>query len=253
MRRNIRIPVFLFLCSLLTVSVHAQSQFPGDALHQPFSELLVDHVTAGQVDYTGIKADPRFSLYLGALKNANPVELASNAEKLAFWINAYNALAIKGIIDGLSPSSFFGRISYFKTSDYDVGGQTINLYDLERDIIIPFNEPRIHFAIVCASYSCPKLRTEAYLAASLEEQLEDNAIDFLNDPLKNNFDAAKKRANLSKIFDWFEKDFEQHSGSVQNYVAHFLTDETHKQALENEKYKVKHLKYQWTLNGLLAN
>ncbi len=244
----------LFLVLYLSLGVTtAQAQFESDTLHSLFNGILMDNVSNGSVNYAGIKNDIRFGKYLKALNQADPDTLETRAEKLAFWINAYNALAIKGILDGLSPSSFFGRITYFKTTDYEVGGQTVNLYDLERDIIIPFNESRIHFAIVCASYSCPKLRSEAYLAATLENQLENNAIDFINDPLKNEFDAGKKRARLSKIFDWFEKDFKQHSGSVQKYVANFVKDEVHKEALLREKYRVKHLKYQWTLNGTPAN
>ena len=121
----------MFLCSALTVTAHAQTQFPGDALHKPFSEPLMEHIADGHVNYTGIKADPRFSHYLDALKSAKPTDMVSDAEKLAFWINAYNALAIKGIIDGLSPSSLLGRFSYFKFSDYEVGGQVIKLYNLD--------------------------------------------------------------------------------------------------------------------------
>jgi hypothetical protein len=199
---------FYLMCILslgFSSSLMAEDQMASDLLHEPFSQLLQETVNNGHVDYTAIKNDPRLENYLNELKQARPENYATQAEQLAFWINAYNALALKGIIDGLSPSSFFGRVSYFKTTDYEVAGRTINLYDLERDIIIPFNEPRIHFAIVCASYSCPKLRSEAYFSNTLENQLQENAVDFLNDPLKNNFDVKKKRANLSKIFDWFQK------------------------------------------------
>ncbi|NKB36101.1 MAG: DUF547 domain-containing protein [Gammaproteobacteria bacterium] len=253
MRKFIPFSLFCILSLGFSSSLIAESPLASDQLHEPFSQLLAETVDNGHVDYSKIKGDVRFGNYLKALQQTRPENYATQEEKLAFWINAYNALAIKGIIDGLSPSSFFGRVSYFKTTDYEVAGKSINLYDLERDIIIPFDEPRIHFAIVCASYSCPKLRAEAYLADTLEAQLEDNAIDFLNDPVKNSFDVKKKRANLSKIFDWFEKDFKSHSGSVQKYVAQFVKDNGIKSALMNEDYKVKHLKYQWTLNGSLDN
>ena len=239
--------LFYLLLLMAPASVFANS----DALHDPFDQILQAAVDNGHVNYTLIKNDPRFQSYLDALKQARPEDFSNRAEKLAFWINAYNALAIKGIIDGLSPSSFIGRISYFKTTDFEVAGRRINLYDLERDIIIPFDEPRIHFAIVCASFSCPKLRSEAYLASKLEQQLQENTLDFLNDPTKNSFDLKKKRANLSKIFDWFKKDFKKHSGSVQKYVANYVNDSELRQALMSEKFRIKHLKYQWTLNGSL--
>jgi Protein of unknown function, DUF547 len=250
---NIKIAFSFFLFLGISTTLFAQSEIESDVLHSPFSEILMANVINGKVNYAGIKNDPRFTEYLDALKQARPDIYSTKEEKLAFWINAYNALAIKGILDGLSPSSFFGRISYFKTTEYEVAGRSINLYDLEREVIIPFNEPRIHFAIVCASFSCPNLRSEAYLAATLDQQLEDNALDFINDASKNEFDAGEKKARLSKIFDWFEKDFKKHSGSVQKYVARFVKDPSHNQALLQEAYRVKHLKYNWSLNGTPAD
>ena len=239
------------LMLVLPTGVTADNNPQADNLHQAFDQVLKAAVDDGHVNYTLIKKDPRFKSYLQALKQARPENFNGEAEQLAFWINAYNALAIKGIIDGLSPSSFIGRISYFKTTEFEVAGREINLYDLERDIIIPFSEPRIHFAIVCASFSCPKLRPEAYTASKLEQQLQENTLDFLNDPTKNNFDLKKKRANLSKIFDWFKKDFKKHSGTVQKYVANYVNDPELREALMTEKFRIKHLKYQWTLNGSL--
>jgi hypothetical protein len=159
----------LFLCFALTVTVHAQTQCPSDALHEPFSELLMGHIADGHVNYTGIKADPRFSLYLNALKSSKPTDMVSDAEKLAFWINAYNALAIKGIIDGLSPSSLLGRFSYFKSSDYEVGGQVISLHDLERDIIII--NLILKFRLKQATHS---VKEQAELRSKKNEEREDN-------------------------------------------------------------------------------
>ena len=144
-----------------------------DSLHTLFDHVLRAHIKNGHVNYNGIKSDKRFVQYLNVLANNNPDTFSTKEEKLAFWINAYNAFAIKGIIDGRSPDSFFGRIGYFTLADYTVGGRTLDLYDLERDIIIPFNEPRIHFAIVCASQSCPALQSEAYLPDDLYQRLED--------------------------------------------------------------------------------
>jgi hypothetical protein len=238
---------------VFTTKLSAETQFESDGLHSAFTEVLRIHVKNGHVDYAGIKSNSLFEDYLVALKQTDSSALRTKEETLAFWINAYNALAIKGIIDGLSPSSFFGRINYFKSTDYEVGGKTINLYDLEHDIIIPLDEPRIHFAIVCASFSCPKLRSEAYLAANLEHQLSDNTIDFVNDPSKNEFNADKKQARVSKIFDWFEKDFKNASGSVQEFIAQFVNDTSHKTALAEKQYRIKYLKYKWSLNGAPAS
>ncbi len=219
------------------------------ALHQLFDGVLQDYVADGRVDYPAIAEDDRFAAYLRWLQS-NPADNASREQELAYWINAYNALAIKGIIDGKSPSSFFGRVGYFKTTKYEVGGKRINLYDLEREVLIPFGEPRIHFAIVCASASCPQLRSEAYTAAKLGQQLEDGATQFINHSTRNRFDRENKTAYLSMIFSWFDSDFEQHSGSVQRYVARYVDDPAVAAELAANRYTIEHLKYDWSLNGV---
>ena len=235
----------LLLGLVVTTSVVASTS----GLHQRFDEVLATYVSNGSVNYAGIASDPRLNEYLNRLATTDPQQLSDPKERLAYWINAYNAFAIKGIIDGGSPSSFFGRIGYFKNRTYRAGGEDINLYDLERDVLIPMNEPRIHFAIVCASMSCPLLISEAYTAEKLDQQLETNAREFINDERKNRFDRQAKVAHLSKIFDWFDKDFEKHSGSVLRYVAQYVDDPELAAALERGDYRVKHLPYDWSLNG----
>lgn len=219
-------------------------------LAQPFDDILHSYVTDGQVNYLGIVADPRFNIYLEQLKQTDAETLSSRADKLAFWINAYNALAIKGILDGYSPSTFFGKVRFFYSNKYLVGEKYTNLYDLEHKILIPLKEPRIHFSIVCASQSCPKLRSEAYTVERLEQQLEDNARQFINDTERNRFDRKKKTAYLSKIFDWFEEDFTAHSGSVLKYAAHYVKDPELARELEAGGYIIKYLTYDWSLNGV---
>ena len=216
--------------------------------HQLFDQILKAHVSDGKVDYTAIKADSRFQDYLDYLADTDPETFATREEKLAFWINAYNALAIKGILDGLSPDGFISRISYFK-SDHALAGRKIDLYDLERKIIIPFGEPRIHFAIVCASSSCPTLTTEAYTAGNLERQLDKNTRAFINDNAKNRFDKNNKVGRISKIFDWFSEDFEAHSKTVQQYLAKYIGDPAIAESLLKDEYKLRFLEYDWMLNG----
>ena len=215
-----------------------------------FAGLLRDHVSAaGAVNYPGIKADPRLAEYLDYLAAADPDAFATDQERLAFWINAYNALAIKGILDGLSPDGLFARVIFFRTTDYTLAGRQINLYDLERDIIIPFNEPRIHFAINCASASCPILGAAPYVADQLEPQLEAATRAFINDPAKNRFDLAANTASISKIFDWFQADFERAAGSVQKYLASYVADSEAALHLARDGFEVSYLDYDWSLNG----
>ncbi len=130
-----------------------------------------------------------------------------------------------------------------------MGGERIDLYDLEREIILPLGEPRIHFAIVCASFSRPPLRPEAYPAERLPAQLEANTRRFINDPTRNRFDRNEKIAYLSKIFDWFPEDFERQAGSVLGFVAGYVNDPELAAALASGEYRIEYLKYDWSLNG----
>lgn len=221
--------------------------------HQAFDQVLRIHVVDGIVDYPAIAVDPHFTDYINQLSHANLDQLTMHKEELAFWINAYNALVIKGILDGYSPSTFFGRVRFFKMQKYKVGGAEVDLYYLEHGILIPLKDSRIHFTIVCASSSCPKLRSEAFSIDLLEMQLEQNAKEFINDSTRNRFDREQKVAYLSKIFDWFESDFKRDAGSVQAYLARYVDDPKLAQELESGLYRVKFLDYDWRLNGTPPN
>lgn len=238
----IRNATVLLIMLFFTPSLYADSD------HSLFNRIVKEHVKDGVVDYPAIASNPSFEQYIQELKQ--PLSSSDRNEQLSFWINAYNAFAIKGIIEGRSPSTFFGRIGYFKTAKYTIGGEKMNLFDLERKVIIPFGEPRIHFAINCASGSCPKLISEVYRADLLDTQLDQVTKAFLADTARNNFDRQNKVAHLSKIFDWFEKDFKQHSGSVQKYIAQYVNDPELAEELSNEQYTIKYLPYDWRLNGI---
>ena len=233
-------------CALLgaAFSADATKSIGSDALHSGFDDLLSAHSTDGHVDYDGIADSQAFVDYLTTLGTTDLEALSGEKEVLAYWINAYNAFAIKGIIDGHSPSSLFGRIRYFKNQTYLAANENIDLYALEREVLIPLGEPGIHFAIVCALASCPKLDSEVYTAANLERQLEENS--------RNWFDVDKKTAHISKIFDWFEQDFVDDAGSVQRYLARHVDDPKLADALETDEYRIKYLPYEWSLNGTLT-
>ena len=223
---------------------------PDQYSHRHFDDVLHDHVKDGVVDYPAIADDIRFPAYVAQLDHIDPNAFTTKEERLAFWINAYNAFAIQGILDGLSPETLWGRYQYFLARKYRVGGVEVNLYDLERAILIrDFREPRIHFAIVCASRSCPKMRSEAYQASRLHEQLDDQARAFINDTSKNRFDRAERVARLSKIFDWFDDAFIAHSGSLIEYVRRYVADADLQQELDPHRYSVRFMDYDWKLNG----
>jgi len=244
--------MFLTACSTIPQTFTPSEPIPaGDFSHRAFDEVLHAHVTDGVVDYPGIATDMRFCGYLAQLDRVDPNSLPTREERLAFWINTYNALAINGILDGLSPRTKFGQYRYFIVKRHRVGGAMINLYDLEGKLLIPeFQETRIHFVIVCASMSCPKLQSLAYTADKLDLQLEDGAREYINDPSRNRFDRERKIAYLSRIFKWFRDDFEADAGSLLGYVKRYVADADLARELELVPYRVEFLEYDWNLNGI---
>jgi hypothetical protein len=223
---------------------------PATFTHHTLHEVLARHVTDGVVNYQALATDQSFSTYLTDLAHIAPQQLPTPNHRLAFWINAYNAFAIQGILNGFSPSTFSGRYTYFIGQDYIIGDEPINLYDLEQKILIPgFREPRIHFAIVCASQSCPKLQSWAYTPEQIDQQLTFSAQQFINDPSRNRFDQQQKIAYLSQIFDWFQDDFTNHSGSLLAYIAQFVTNQALAEDLRHTPYAIEFLDYDWALNG----
>ena len=214
--------------------------------HAAFDALLKANVKNGVVNYPGFQDNAAFKKYVDDL--GKPAKLDSKADRLAYHINAYNALAIEGILEGLSPSSLLGRARYFKFKEWPLNAQSITLYDLEDKILKPMGEPRIHFAIICASKSCPFLRSEAYAPGKLDAQLDEQARQFVNDPFRNRFDKASRTANLSEIFKWHDEDF-RGAGSPQKYIARYVADPDVAQALASDAYKVEWIDYDWNLNG----
>ena len=229
---------------------------PGTATSLPdfdtFDEILVQNVRNGFVDYNRIADDERFASFiseLGATEGAAP---ESDEERLALYINAYNAFAIQGIINGRSPETWWGRRAFFKRDKYVLNGEEISLESLEHERIIPMGDPRIHFAIVCASLSCPRLSSNAYRPKSINVQLHDAAKQFINDPTRNRFDLERRIAFLSKIFEWYVQDFEAAGGSTQRYLARFVADAQVQDALRNDEFELRYLDYDWSLNGLFS-
>ncbi len=236
-----------------TVPAHFAPANPIPAVrfsHQPFDAALRAHVRDGQVDYPGFATDARFSAYVRDLDRVNPDELGARDQRLAFWINAYNALAIQGILIGDSPFTTTGKYRYFVRRTYRVGGGELNLWGLEHKLLIPLGEPRVHFAINCASWSCPKLQNSVYLPEGLDDRLEQAARQFVNDPQRNRFDRERKVAHLSMIFKWYDDEFEGAAGSVLKYVARYVNDAALAQDLVQGGYTVEYLPYDWSLNGI---
>jgi hypothetical protein len=234
----------LLLCLL---SLPAMAALPN---RDDLDAVLLRNVRNGFVDYDGIRADPAFGRFVTGLASASAADLGDRNTRLAFLINAYNAYAIQGILDGYSPSSVLGRYTFFRRREYGLLGDKTTLQDLEHDQILPLGEPRIHFAIVCASISCPRLANRAYGPAELDTQLETAARAFANDGARNRYDVKRQVAFLSRIFNWYERDFIKAAGSTQKYLAGYVSDPAVKELLARDGFKVKFVDYDWDLNGI---
>ncbi len=167
--------------------------------------------------------------YLNELKTVQPNDNWTKSQVLAYWINAYNAYTIQLIIEKYPVKSIKSISNPWDEKFIPFKGNLVSLNFIEHDILRKMNEPRIHFAIVCASVSCPKLQNEAITASNLEEQLTDATKEFLADPSKN--ELSKDTIKISKIFKWFKKDFEV-NGSLIDFINAYSDIEISESAKE---------------------
>jgi hypothetical protein len=218
--------------------------------HSPWSRILAAHVDdAGRVAYRRLRADDEGTLdaYLAALAAADPQALPQE-ERIAFWINAYNAVIVRAVLDGHTAESFLGRRRMFRWYTQPVAGAARSPDAIEERLRRDFDEPRIHFAIVCASSSCPRLRRRAYDGATLDAELTAATRAFLADPARNVIDPGRRVVRLSQIFDWFAADFVAAAGSVPAFAARFVPP-PQAALLTAADVALEHLPYDWTLNA----
>ncbi|MEM8670239.1 MAG: DUF547 domain-containing protein [Planctomycetota bacterium] len=227
--------------------------------HSDWNLLLAKYVDKqGRVDYSkwhATSADiTRLDDYLRRLSAADGKVSADRKARLAFWINAYNAVTIRGILREYPTTSIrnhtprlFGY-HIWKDLKLYVGGEAYSLDQIEHEVLRKMNEPRIHFAIVCASIGCPRLLNEAYSPAKLEQQLEMNSKDFFSRSQNFRHDTAAKRFYLSAILDWFGEDFGSNQAAVLKRIAQWLPNQTAEKAARLNTVSVSYLEYDWNLN-----
>ena len=205
----------------------------------------------GMVDYKGLKKDrPKFKSYLDMLESNPPQKSWTRDQKLAYWINAYNAFTLELILEHYPVSSIKDigatiKIPFVNTpwdiKFINIGDEEYDLNNIEHGIIRKeFDEPRIHFALVCAAVSCPKLQNRAFLPEKLDEQLTKAAKEFLETPSKNQIKNSNQ-ATLSKIFNWYGGDF-NNNGTLIEYINQYAPTKLNKGA--NIDWK----DYNWALN-----
>jgi len=224
--------------------------------HALWDYLLKTHVENGLIDYDGMSRDHLFRTYLRQLSAADPSKLSTPADELALYCNAYNAFVINGVIthkiNGSVMDYQLDGKSFFDIEEHIFCGKTISLNHLEHGLVRKrFQEPRIHVALVCAAKSCPAIRPEAYVGERLAIQLEDQSVQFANNPKYVVFDAKDGTLRLSQILNWYAPDWD-HAGGYLPWLSQRVKDPSLKAAIERAargEVRVTFFDYDWSLNS----
>lgn len=239
------------LCSSLSFATTALS--PLQELNQLYQAFLDDHlepgikagIPANLINYSAVKNDERIDTLIELLNQYPKEKLVSNEQKIAFYLNAYNILAIHKVAQNWPLVRLKSLGTYLKPvwthPVPDVCGEKMTLRKLEHEILRKLGDPRIHFALNCASMSCPDLRAEPYIASQLEEQLEDQTRTFLSQVGKGYEIVGDNEVKLSPLFDWFRDDFEPVGGAM-NYARQYLPES------ESPWEITGYLHYNWDVN-----
>lgn len=251
-----------------TVNQNSPADTGKELDHTVFDRLLSVYVDEnGWVDYARLKRErPQLDSYLGSLATAEPQSFSSDRERFAFWIDAYNAFTLGDVVD-----SVYGKVKsvqavegFFDKRRHKVGGASLTLDEIEQRCR-SFGDPRVHFALVCAATSCPKLQRFAYQAATLNDQLDRAAGDFLADSTRGlRLDRERNEILLSSIFKWYAGDFTMASSKAGRAVALAKAYVSGTEGLsyirkyapadvstyiDEKKPGIRYLDYDWTLNA----
>jgi len=227
--------------------------------HSAWDAILRKYVdTDGMVAYRalhGSSADVRaLDGYLQTLSTASPRIRTSRDGQLAFWINAYNALTVRGILREYPTTSIRNHTAkvwgynIWKDLQLHVDGKPYSLEQIEHEILRKTGDPRIHFGIVCASIGCPRLLNEAYVAGRVQKQLEANSRDFFSRSQNFRYDQRNGRFYLSSILSWFGEDFGSNQAAQLRKIAAWLPNEAARQAANQNAVSVSFLDYDWSLS-----
>ena len=244
----------LGLLSLISVSTPIPAR-GSEAMSIPeweslWTTVLTRHVDErGRIDFAGLKQDhddlDRIVALIAAVDPASqPQRFPDQRARLAFYVNAYNALAMSGVVNAGIPESLGGltKFTFFYLRKFTVGGKSISLYNFENDVIRPPGEERVHFALNCMVVGCPRLPRTAFSADVLDRQLDTAARAFIGESRNVRVDPIKREIWLSAIFDFYTKDFLAHAPTLIDYVNRYRAN---KISLD---FRVRFLDYDWTVN-----
>ena len=241
--------LIIFLCGSMGRDTDAWCSEVVD--HRLYAELLKKYVKDGVVNYRGFKdEEAQLNRYLKILEGVDSKEL-SPKEQFAFYVNVYNAWTIKLILSGypgVESIKDLGSIfrSPWKKKICRIDGDIITLDDIEHGILRPrFQDPRVHFAVNCASKGCPPLRSEPYQGNILNRQLDEMTVAFINDPKRNFLEDYTLYVN--EIFKWFAEDFKE---DISGFFLQYARGDFKKRLIAGtDKIKIRYIDYDWSLNG----
>ncbi|MEZ4689788.1 MAG: DUF547 domain-containing protein [Ignavibacteria bacterium] len=217
------------------------------------------YVSDGKVKYAEVKNDMALEKIKNDLKNFEPYAISDDKERLAFWINVYNIYTIDLITQYYPLNSILEIEERSGTNPWTMefiemaGGRKYSLDEIEKEIIIPkYNEPRIHYALVCAAESCPVIIAEAYTPEKLVNQFDTQAGIFLNDKSKNYLDRKDNALYLSMIYKWYGRDFIKKDSSVVDHVKKYINESDREFINLNDTKQLEYLDYSWKLNDYSA-
>ncbi|CCH53689.1 hypothetical protein BN8_02803 [Fibrisoma limi BUZ 3] len=238
----IRRHLLLLYCQLLTTVLFGQTT--PKAFNEATDAFMKAHVDGGRVDYSRLSKSGADLSALYKQAGATNLAGASDAEKKAFYINAYNVAVIHDVVQHFPLKSPLDQPGFFDKTKHRIAGQEMTLNQLEKDRLLnTYGDARIHFVVVCAAVSCPPLASFAYMPDKLDAQLDERTRLALNDPTFIQVNRGQKKVNVSKIFDWYKSDFTKGGQSILGYVNGFRREK-----IPND-YALGFYEYNWNLNG----
>ncbi len=249
------ISLIVILFVLLTMFL-GQANVAGNMDQPIYDTMLKKYVSGGTVDYLKWKKNDMviFEQYIHSLAQVSLTNLSKNEQK-AFWINTYNALTMYAVLKHIPINRLFAKVfsvqmvlGFFDKIEYAVAGETITLNDIEtKKLREAFRDPRIHFVLVCASRSCPKIQNIPFKETELEEWLDSAARNFIQDTTRNSLDQKNKVLHLSAIFKWYDSDFIASAGTVVDFIKKYMGKEWGGY-LSTHTVKIQYLYYDWLVN-----
>jgi len=205
--------------------------------------FLKKYVQDGKVDYKRLKKN--FKEVDRLYKSLSTVNISSlsDQETKALYINAYNIIVIRQITEYFPLKSALDKNGFFDKVKHNVGGEMLTLDQIEKGkVIIPFRDPRVHFAFSCAAKGCPELADFAYTAEKLDAQLDERTTNAINNPEFIRVKAGQNLVSLSMIFKWYERDFKMTADNVMAYINQYRKNKI------PSNYSIDYYQYDWNLN-----